>query len=202
MRQPVRDRRNAARSSSAQHRRPHWRPCRQQLGRPRDVPHHLLNHTIRFRGVRCDGCPAYRTRVRSLGCSDEAVPVHDVPTWLRPWVSTKPADGLCVRVAEVTTAHWANVIMSVQGGPVESHLPPHPIDLNAQRWRGRVDDVREAAITGSSRPGRSSRSGSRGRGCSKRGHSVSQSRVTRRRCGCVTRHTMLILSKILLEARS
>ena len=74
--------------------------------------------------------------MRSLGRSDEAVPVHDVPTWLRPWVSTKPADGLCVRVAKVTTAHGANVIMSVQGGPVESHLPPHPIDLNTQRWRG------------------------------------------------------------------
>jgi hypothetical protein len=92
VRQPMHDRRNVARSGSAQHRHPHWWPCRQQLGRPRDVPHHLLNHTIRFRGVRCDGCPAYRTCVRSLGCSDEAVPVHDVPTWLRPWVSAKPAD--------------------------------------------------------------------------------------------------------------
>ena len=108
MRQPVRDRRNVACSSSAQHRRPHWWPCRQQLGRPRDVPHHLLNHAIRHRRIRHDGCPAHWACVRSLGRSDEAVPVHDVPTRLRPWVSTKPADGLCVWVAEVTTGQTSS----------------------------------------------------------------------------------------------
>ena len=83
VRQPVHDRWNVACSSSAQHLRSHWWPCRQQLGRHRNVPHHLLNHAIRRRSICRDGCPAHRTRVRSLGRSDEAVPVHDVSAWLR-----------------------------------------------------------------------------------------------------------------------
>jgi hypothetical protein len=103
MRQPVHDCRNVACSSSSQHRCSHRRPCRQQLGRPWDAPYHLLNHATRHRRICRDGCPAHWACVRSLGRSDEAVPVHDVPTWLRPWVSTKPADGLRVHLSHKIT---------------------------------------------------------------------------------------------------
>jgi hypothetical protein len=62
-------------------------------------------------------------------------------------VRTEPADGLSVRVAEVTTTHQADVFVGVQGGPVESCLSPHPAGLDAQRWRGRNNNAREVTTS-------------------------------------------------------
>jgi hypothetical protein len=58
-------------------------------------------------------------------------------------VAESPRAGRCAPLSLLAaTTHWANVIMSVQDGPVESHLPPHPIDLiNAQRRRAAAVDT-------------------------------------------------------------